>query len=332
MRRLKVLTWHVHGSYLYYLSMIDHDLYLPVNDQRSGGYIGRTPSYPWLQNIREVHVDEISRHQFDCILFQTRENYMFDQYKILSTSQLELPKIYLEHDPPREHPTDTIHVVDDPNVLVVHVTNFNDLMWDCQRSPTKVIQHGVCVPGEIGYTGEFSKGIVVVNNLRKRGRRLGADIYDNVRDKIPLDLIGMGWCEADGIGEVPHKNLASFVAPYRFFFNPIRYTSLGLAICEAMMVGLPIIGLATTELVSVVENYRSGLVSLEVPKLVEYMRHLLAHPGEAAELGRRARATALERFNIKRFVRDWDDTLFDVCGSKTFENIRERRPESCGLQ
>jgi NAD(P)-dependent dehydrogenase (short-subunit alcohol dehydrogenase family) len=29
--------------------------------------------------------------------------------------------------------------------------------------------------------------------------------------------------------------------------KPVRYTSLGLAVCEAMMLGLPIIGLATTE-------------------------------------------------------------------------------------
>jgi len=40
----------------------------------------------------------------------------------------------------------------------------------------------------------------------------------------------------------------------RFFFNPIRYTSLGLAVCEAMMVGMPIIGLATTEMATTVQN------------------------------------------------------------------------------
>lgn len=29
-RPLRILTWHVHGSYLYYLSHAGHDLYLPV--------------------------------------------------------------------------------------------------------------------------------------------------------------------------------------------------------------------------------------------------------------------------------------------------------------
>ncbi|MEJ7681997.1 MAG: hypothetical protein WKG06_29925 [Segetibacter sp.] len=63
---------------------------------------------------------------FDCILFQSKKNYLEDQYMILSEEQRALPKIYLEHDPPREVPTDTKHVVDDPEMLLVHVTHFNE--------------------------------------------------------------------------------------------------------------------------------------------------------------------------------------------------------------
>ena len=70
---------------------------------------------------------------------------------------------------------------------------------------------------------------------------------------------------------------------YRFFFNPIRYTSLGLAVCEAMMLGIPIIGLATTEMVTAVENGVSGYVGHRHRRLIERMRQLLADPrGDAA--------------------------------------------------
>src|SRR3712207_8760394 len=51
-----------------------------------------------------------------------------------SEEQRRLPKLYIEHDPPRQHPTDTQHHVDDPDVVLVHVTHFNDLMWDSGRS------------------------------------------------------------------------------------------------------------------------------------------------------------------------------------------------------
>ena len=50
---------------------------------------------------------------------QSRRNYLEDQYDILSEQQRSLPRIYLEHDPPRENPTDTKHIVDDPEMLLV---------------------------------------------------------------------------------------------------------------------------------------------------------------------------------------------------------------------
>ena len=54
---------------------------------------------------------------------------------------------------------------------------FNQLMWDSNRTPSCAIDHGVLVPPSIAYSGEISRGIVVVNDLRTRGRRLGADIF-----------------------------------------------------------------------------------------------------------------------------------------------------------
>ncbi len=316
MGQLRILTWHIHGSYLYYLAHAHQEFYLPVKPARSEGYFGRTPSYPWPDNVHEVPVSEVRRLPLDGILFQSRQNYLHDQFEILSAEQRRLPRIYLEHDPPREHPTDTRHVVDDPDVLLVHVTPFNNLMWDSNRTPTRVIDHGVIIPKGVAYSGEFERGIVVVNNLRKRGRRLGADVFDRVRRDIPLDLVGMGWQQAGGLGEVPHHELPEFEARYRFFFNPIRYTSLGLAVCEAMMLGMPVLGLATTEMVTAVRNGVSGFVETDVGKLIGHMRRLLDDPAEAWELGEGARHYAQERFALGRFVRDWDETFAAVTGSK----------------
>jgi len=116
----------------------------------------------------------------------------------------------------------------------------------------------------------------------------------------------MGAEELGGLGEVPPDHLADFAARYRVFFNPIRYTSLGLAVCEAMMLGLPVVGLATTEMATAIENGVSGYVDTDVGRLVERLRELLADPAEARRLGRGARRRALERFGLERFARDWD--------------------------
>jgi Glycosyl transferases group 1 len=314
MQPLNILTWHVHGNYLFYLAHAHQEFYVPVKPGRPDGYGGRSGTLPWPDNLHEVPVEDVKNLDLDCILFQSHKNYLEGQYEILSAEQRRLPRIYLEHDPPRLQPTDTRHPVDDPDVLLVHCTHFNDLMWDSGRTPTRVIEHGVVVPDGVRYTGEIARGLVVVNGLGRRGRRLGADIFERVRREVPLDLIGMLSEEAGGLGEVTHDRLPAFEARYRFFFNPIRYTSLGLAVCEAMMLGMPVIGLATTEMPTVIENGVSGYVDTNLGALVERMKELLQDPAEARRLGEGARRYAQERFNIRRFARDWDEVFMEISG------------------
>jgi hypothetical protein len=308
--RPKLFTWHIHGSYLFYLSQGNYDIYIPVKEEQSEGYYGRGETFPFGDNVHEVHVSDIPQLDLDCIIYQTNTNYLKDQYEILSEEQRGLPKIYIEHDPPRVHPTDTKHAVNDPEVLLVHVTHFNRLMWDNNGIPTKVIEHGVTVP-EIPYTGEIEKGIVVINNLPSRGRLLGLDIFMEVRKHIPLDLIGMNTGEL-GLGEVLHPQLPEFISKYRFFFNPIRYTSHGLAVCEAMMLGIPVIGMATTEMPTVITNDVNGFIHTDITVLVDKMKELLVDKQQATQLGIEGRKTALRRYNIQRFVRDWEDTVAQV--------------------
>jgi hypothetical protein len=316
MRPLKILTWHTHGSYLYYLTQAPHQFHVLSKPGRPAGYGGRCGHIPWGDNVIDLPVDQAAGMQFDCILFQDDDQYLKDQYEFLTPAQRQLPRIYIEHDTPREHPTDMRHPVDDPEVLLVHVTHFNALMWDSGRTPTRVVEHGVMVPPQARYDGSLARGLVIVNHLARRGRRLGGDVFLQARNAVPLDLVGMGAEEMDGLGEIQHAQLPAFAAPYRFLFNPIRYTSLGLAMIEAMMVGLPVVALATTEVSTVIENGRSGYVDTNVDALIERMQEMLREPALARELGAGARQRALERFHIARFVRDWNDTFAKVTGTR----------------
>jgi hypothetical protein len=313
MRPLNILTWHTHGSYLLYLTQAPHNFYVISKAGRPPGYSGRSGHLPWGDNVFDMPVEDVARQQFDCILFQDDHQYRHDQFEYLTSAQRRLPRIYIEHDTPREHPTDMRHPVDDPDTLLVHVTHFNALMWDSGRTPVRVVEHGVIAP-QVQYRGERERGLVVINNIGKRGRRLGGDIFRQVRQQVPLDLVGMG-TEADGgLGEVLHGQLANFAADYRFFFNPIRYTSLGLAVIEAMMAGIPVVALATTEMVTVIENGRNGFADTNITTLIERMQLLLRDPGLARELGHQGRLRAQERFNIERFVADWNAVFAEATG------------------
>jgi len=307
---MKIFTWHIHGSYLFYLSQGNYTIYIPTKPEKTEGYYGRGETFPFGDNVIEIPAEEVKNQEFDCILYQTNQNYLVDQYEILSPAQRELPKVYIEHDPPRQHPTDTKHILDTPDVTLVHVTHFNRLMWDSNNTPTRVIEHGVTT-SSVEYSGEIPKGIVVINNLPSRGRLLGLDVFLEAREQVPLDLVGMGTGNL-GLGEVLHPQLPEFQSRYRFFFNPIRYTSLGLAVCEAMMMGIPVVGLATTELSAVIDNGYSGFIHTDINYLIEKMNLLISDPELAREIGQQGRQVALSRFNIQRFTNDWENLFAEV--------------------
>jgi hypothetical protein len=314
MRPLRILTWHVHGNYLWYLSHLRHEIILPVRAGRPHGYGGRAGAFRWPDSVREVPVEHLADEPVDVVVYQAARHWLVDRHEVLSSAQRAVPQVVIEHDPPRESPTDTRHWVDDPDALVVHVTAFNDLMWDCGRTPTTVIEHGVAIPPGARYSGTWERGLVVANGLARRGRRLGADVFVRARAAVPLDLVGMESEVLGGRGEVPPPDLPAAMAPYRFYFHPVRYTSLGLALCEAMTVGLPVVALATTELATVLIDGVNGFASTDVERLIGSMRDLLADPALARHIGDAGRRTALDRFAIGRFVADWDRLLRSLCG------------------
>ncbi len=314
MRPTRILTWHIHGNYLLYLSRANVEFVLPVEPGGREGYGGRGTTFPFGPNVVEVPAEAVQGLELDGILYQTRANYEVDGPSLLSEARRDLPRVYLEHDPPQGHPTDTRHWFDDPGGLLVHVTPFNALMWDSGRTPTRVIEHGVFVPDSARYTGELERGITAINHLRSRGRRLGVDVFERLQAEVAVDLVGMDSESLGGLGEVSPPDLPAFEAKYRYFLNPIRYTSLGLAVIEAMMVGLPIVGLATTEMVTTIEPGVSGFLATDPMNLVEPIRDLVADPDMAREMGESAREYALDRFGIDRFALDWESTFADVTG------------------
>jgi hypothetical protein len=304
---MRILTWHVHGAYLRSLLHVEHEWLIPVRSGRPSQFAGLpSDGPPWPANAREIAAQDVPATPVDVVLFQHRDQWR-QRADLLSAEQLAGPLVVLEHDPPfAGSPTDTRHPVADdpePGVTLVHVTPYNALMWDAGDLPTATIEHGVPDLGP-RWTGELKRGITVVNHLERRGRRLGADVFARAAARVPLDLVGMG-----APRELAPQDLPAVEARYRFLFNPIRYTSLGMAVCEAMMLGMPVVALATTEHAVAVRDGVCGYASTDVDELVERMRELLADRALAARLGEGARARALERYGIERFAAAWTDLL-----------------------
>jgi glycosyltransferase involved in cell wall biosynthesis len=179
-------------------------------------------------------------------------------------------------------------------------------MWDNGRTPTRVIEHSVAIDPAVSWQGVRPEGITVINSMPRRGRKVGLDLLLEARRHIPIQLAGFENDGLDGLGDIPYPSLHRTVAEYRFLFSPCRYTSLPLAVIEALTMGMPVVALATTELPDVIQNGVHGYLANDLDVLIAGMRRLIDDPDHARELGANARGLAIRRFGLDRFAQDWD--------------------------
>jgi hypothetical protein len=234
----------------------------------------------------------------------------------------DLPAVFLEHNAPDGAVPNTRHpLADQAGIPIAHVTYFNELFYDNGAAPTVVIEHGIVDPGE-RYTGELARAAVVVNEPVRRGRYTGGDLLPLFADAAPLDVFGMGLTglheryglppERVGLHEdPPQAAMHAELARRRVYVHPVRWTSLGLSLLEAMHLGMPVVGLATTEVVEAVPA-EAGVISTRPARLAAAVREFVNDPDAARLAGKAARAAALERYGLARFLADWDRLLEEV--------------------
>ena len=97
----------------------------------------------------------------------------------------------------------------------------------------------------------------------------------------------------------------------RVYLHPYRWTSLGLSLIEAMMLGMPVVAVAATEAVRAVPP-EAGVVSTDLDELTDAAARYLADPDLARETGRHARRHALARFSHEAFLANWDAVLSEA--------------------
>jgi glycosyltransferase involved in cell wall biosynthesis len=128
---------------------------------------------------------------------------------------------------------------------------------------------------------------------------------------MPLDLFGMDAGALGGIDDPPQSLLHAEMPRRRAYLHPMRWTSLGLSLIEAMHLGMPIVALASTDVVEAVPP-GCGTISTDVDRLCMALERYRADAECARADGERARAYALERYGLSRFLRAWDALLAEV--------------------
>lgn len=307
---MKIFGWHVHGSWMTAFVQGSHDYFVPVLPDRGPDGRGLAQTWTWPATVREIPPDDLGDLRPDVVVMQRPHEFELVREWLGLTPGIDVPAIYVEHNAPQGQINAMRHPAADwAGVRVVHVTHFNDLFWDCGDRQTNVIEHGIVDPG-YHYTGEVPSCAVVINEPQRRARVTGTDLLRRFESTVPVELFGMGAGARGGFENLPQHELHRQLARRRVYLHPIRWTSLGLSLIEAMHLGMPIVALATTEVPEAVPRV-AGIVSTNVRTLVESLKTLLDDPDRCTELGRNARAHARERYGLERFLADWDRLLLE---------------------
>jgi glycosyltransferase involved in cell wall biosynthesis len=307
---VRILLWHVHGTWTTAFVQGGHEYLIPVLPGRPPDGRGR-PSRPgtfdWPPNAAEVPPAALRAADIDVAIAQRPHELSLIAEWTGRRPGAGLPTVYVEHNVPRAGVAEPPHpAAGVPGITVAHVTHFNDLFWDCGRSRTAVIEHGIPDPG-YRYTGELAAAAVAVNEPARRGRVTGTDLLPVFRAHTAVDLFGMGTAPLGG-ADLPHKRLLDELPRRRVYLHPVRWTSLGLSLIEAMHLGMPVAALAATEVPAAVPG-GAGVISTDPVALARACRSLIGDPDRARRAGLAAREHALARYGLGRFLADWDRLL-----------------------
>jgi HAD superfamily hydrolase (TIGR01662 family) len=187
---MRILLWHVHGSWTDAFVRGRHEYLLPVLPAGGPWGLGRA-GRDWPASVREVVLAELDAGSIDAVVLQRPEEAAELTRVLGRRPGVDLPAVYVEHNTPKGDVPFTVHPLGEQREIpIVHVTHFNELFWDSGRAPTKVIEHGIADPGYL-YTGEVPELGVVVNEPVRRGRVTGTDLLPRFAATAPLQVFGL---------------------------------------------------------------------------------------------------------------------------------------------
>lgn len=316
---MRILLWHVHAAWTSAFLQGPHTYLVPVTEDRGPYGRGRARTYDWPPSCVELTPDELADADVDLVVLQRPEEQELAARWLRRTPGRDLPAVYVEHNTPRQDVPDSRHpMADRDDLTLVHVSHFNQLFWNCGGTTTTVIEHGICPP-RVEYTGELDRVGVAINEPLRRWRVTGTDLLPQFCEVAGVDVFGIGAAALRGhlpdsaglYDDPPQSELHLQLARRRVYLHPMRWTSLGLSLLEAMTIGIPVVALATTEAVEAVPP-QAGVLSTRIDTLVEAVRWLIKDPETATEVGRRGQAAVQARYGLDRFLAAWERLFKEV--------------------
>ena len=312
--KLNILTFPTHERYQTNLAKTGHSFYL----WQGQGIKPWVDSYAPLPKGTHLLTQEgdkcnIPMHVDIDLVFSQNKFGQFEVAKRLS-DQIGVPLVSLEHTLPaqswtKKHLNQLYNLRGDVNVFI---SEYSRAEWGWREDEAMVVHHGIDT--ELFKPSDNKReplALSVVNDWINRDWCCGFKLWQAVSgfpdSYFPVRVIG----DTPGLSEAA-KSTEDLVKAYQesaVFLNTSLISPVPTSLLEAMSCGCAVVSTATCMIPEVINNGENGFMGETVEELKEYVELLISDESLRKKIGDNARKTIVDRFNIKDFVKSWDNVF-----------------------
>lgn len=304
-KKLNILCGSTHERYQTNLAATGHNFYSFRMNEHFKIWDNRYAKMP--ENYIEYKSKEIPFWlDFDLILTQ----HKFGQYQALSpiAQQLQIPLISLEHTT-YVWPDDRFY--EPMNKMRGHINVFitehsvNAWKWK-SNNDTVVIRHGIDTnlfkPSNKQRKNHILK---VANDFIGRDAVLNYRQFCEVTKGLPVRIVG----DTPGLSK-PAKDLDDLINEYQtslICINTAHLSPIPMNILEAAACGCAIVSCDTCGISEFFTNGHDAFLCKNSKEMRDSLQLLLIDEELAIEMGKRARATIINKCSMSRFINEWNN-------------------------
>ncbi|MHA2401420.1 MAG: glycosyltransferase family 4 protein [Candidatus Kariarchaeaceae archaeon] len=201
------------------------------------------------------------------------------------------------------------------------ISNFNRDAWGFSEDNANVVEHGVDTEfwGEPSSYGKMPFVLSVVNEFPSRDWCCGFEIWKAVASSVPCKVVGKCTGKDAGFSQPAEsrEQLREIYQTATVFLNTSIHSPVPTVMMEAMACGCPVVTTGTCMIPEIIEHGVNGIIAKDVKDMKFWCRELLEKPELANKIGEAGRKTIREKYNLERFVRNWDKLLYKTIGEFT---------------
>lgn len=318
---LNILTATTHERYESNLCNTGHNFYalkIPGQKDWDTDYAPIPENYHIIDNIPDYLDFDIILSHTSCARLQILHN-IIARSQMKSLDGISIPIIRHTHVLPdvRMNIENQISAF---NKVMVDVDSFisknNSKAWMPNKKNKNIIEHGI----DTDFWSPINKGnrlnacLSVVNYWPDRDWCCGFNLWRETTNQLPVSVYG----KSPGFSlpaESP-EHLRAIYNNHSIFYNTSLHSPVPMVMMEAMACGCAIVSTSTCSIPEIIKHGYNGLLSNDPKELRTHLDMLLANPDKARELGNNAAKTIQDKFNMSRFVKSWNNMLFDAIENK----------------